>query len=139
MPNIELIKQVRDAIKNEDNLFDMECWGVDLSPSGGWFRVDAGDVPTLCGTPACLAGWGVMLGSPQIGRLPSMADVRRPARAVPDLASDLMDVPFHLFHTMLWPTWARGLARDEGERAAAVALLDDIIRGLNPWGVSRGH
>ena len=49
--NIDNLKAVRDAIADEDAMFDMSSWGDQ------GFKDD-------CGTPACICGWANALRTP---------------------------------------------------------------------------
>lgn len=134
--NIELMKRVRGAIADEATAFDMGQWGVGVSARGKWWPValdaDRFDIVGDCGTPACVAGWAIRLGRPEkrsVRHPESFCDVEEYAESLLGL-----DESRALFHRDAWPAWAR---RVDG-RAGAVAMLDLMIAGHNPWNPPEG-
>lgn len=152
--NIELLKQVRDAVADEANAFDMDAWGVGLSKRGlWWFAIYDSDQEiyemadaNACGTAACLAGWAIRLGRPQ---KKSVVNGRPSIHNPGDYAGRILGIEdgawgqrkgfgsHSLFHTRNWPDWARNAIddcfSDTSERDVALVMLDLIIAGENPW------
>lgn len=139
--NIELLKKVRTAIADEATAFDMRYWGVGISERGKWWPIDEADGLGDCGSPACLAGWAIKLGRQQKVRVDDAWGTRHNPSTVANRLLQLDGAQWgndcwdarrtghSLFHWSNWPLWARELSEKEG----ALAILDLIIAGHNPW------
>ena len=130
--NIELLKEVRDAILDEATPFNMNFWGVGVSQHTWWPSIGrrVGD----CKTPACLAGWAVRLGRrKRRSPAPLNYDAHYSTEAISGAAASLLGLTeagaLRLFYWPNWPEWAQEM----DNRTAAVALLDALIAGQNPW------
>jgi hypothetical protein len=126
MANIPNIIRTRDRIKSlPDEACAMGSWG------------DGGFIPATrdpeCGTTACIAGWGYAVkhggwtplnqGSP--GYATQAEEVRKEAAEFFGLKSKWQK----LFFRWDWPRRYRVQAAEEGDRAAMLAILTDIIDG----------
>ena len=127
--NLELLQKVRDAIADEGNAFDMGGWGVAVSPRTWWPAIRR--APTDCGTPACIAGWAIRIGQRRRRSPPPRAWTPGYSNsAIEEVAARLLRTKDgYLFYRSLWPDWAYRLP----ERAGALALLDALIAGQDPW------
>ncbi len=148
--NIELLKKVRGAVADEATAFDMSVWGVGISERGRWWPLDTDDdhgverdVLGDCGAAACIAGWAVKLSRPQKVKVDSLVT----QHDIGYFAERLLGSPHgwgseygyarglnNLFNATLWPEWTDTLF----ERVGAVAMLDLIIAGHNPWDPPEG-
>lgn len=150
--NTELLQRVRDHIAN-DAPFSMGCWyGWDAMSR---VRQDevledlAAGVPvnvTSCDTPACIAGWAVLLADPDaVGNAYERASEELAwhspfiTAAVAELLLGLDDN--RLFFDDKWPQlWTDDDGydtRSEDLRAEAIQLIDELLDGQNPWDTGR--
>ena len=127
--NVELLQKVRDAIADEGTPFDMGTWGVGVSATTWWME-DYDSEPSECNTPACVAGWAIRL-SPLKRRDGPGRCIQRGVKAKASRLLGLGPTPAYqpLFRQHMWPPFARDLP----ERQGALALLDALIAGQDPW------
>lgn len=140
--NTPLLRKVRDAVDDENNAFDMNQWGVLSFQNTWWHANDDGDEGTAaCGTPACIAGWTIMLSLEHVDEPPTNDPDQNPAHLAADLLgleTDPLDLEDHpLFWAARWPekqrmNWTKS---DKWARDSAVELLDMMLDGVNPWAV----
>ena len=128
--NFDLMRQVHDRIASEDpDRFNMYNWITALPRS--LTDLTAGKVAAHCGTRACIAGWTVLVGAPDLKlelygeHCLVLRNVSVPTQAAKLLGLDRAEVQA-LFYAEGWT----GTEHDDaaGQRSHALYLLDRMVR-----------
>ena len=89
---------------------------------GNYFQMPSWRIESNCGTAACVAGWACALFAPNLDRF------REPISLKGQEVLGINEYQaYELFHRVNWSDLIKEIAKEKGEKVAAITLLKEMV------------